>query len=171
MDEGQVVADFLFPPDKQAPRTVCPGVASFDHPTASTLPGTTFRVNFALAGNVWNIAKKSRDRYCGVAAIALVQTQMLLGSPGRLGTRHGDRLQCVTQQFGVVNIGTGERDAQRHAAGIRYYGSFDSQFTAISRVFPGFFPHLTAPWSWSRPMLANASRYRGARHTFLDTSS
>jgi len=171
MDEGQVVADFLFPPNKQAPRTVCPGVASFDHPTASALPGTTFRLNFALAGNVWSIAEKSCDRYRRPAAIALVQTQILLGSSGRLGTRHGDRSQCLTQQLGVVNIGAGERDAQWHAAGIRYYGSFYAQFTPISRVFTGFFPHLTAPWSWSRPMLANASRYRGASHTLLDTSS
>ena len=171
MDKGQVVADFLFPPDKQAPRTVCPGVAAFDHPAAGTLPGATRCWNFTLAGNVWSIAEESRDGYRGPAAISLVQTQMLLGSSGRLGTRDGNRSQCFTQQFGVVNVGTSERDAQRHAAGIRYDGSLDAQFTPIGRVFTGFFPHLTAPWSWSRPMLANASRCRGESHTFSDTSS
>src|ERR1700722_19641607 len=171
MDEGQIVAGFLFPPDEQASGTICPGVAAFDHPSASTLSGTTLHLNFALAGNVWSIAEASRDRYGRPAAIALVQTEMLLGSSGRLRTRHGNRSQRVTQQFGVVNIGARDRDAQRHAAGVRYDRSLDSQFTPIGRVFTGFFPHLTAPWSWSRPMLANASRCRGASHRSSDTSS
>ena len=171
MDEGQVVADFLFPPDKQAPRTVGPGMATFDHPATSTLPSTTLCLDFALARNVGNIAEAFRERFRGSAAIALVQTEMLLGSSGRLGARHGDRLQCGTQQFGVVNVGAGERDAQRHTAAVRYDGALDAKFTPIGGVLTGFFPHLTAPWSWSRPMPASANRYRGGRHTFEDISS
>jgi hypothetical protein len=56
MDEGQVVADFLFPTDKQTPRSVCPRVANFDQLTASALPGATLRLDFALTRNVWNIS-------------------------------------------------------------------------------------------------------------------
>ena len=171
MYESQIVVDFLFPPDKEASRAVCPGVAAFDDPAAGTLPGTTLPWNFALSGNVQNIAETSRESLCGLAAVSLVQAQVLLGSSRGLGTWHGNRLQCGTQQRSVVSVGPGEGDPQRHTAAIGYDGPLDAQLTAIGGIFAGFFPHPTAPWSWSRPLLANASRSRDARHRFVDTSS
>ena len=171
MDEGQVIADFLFPTDKQAPRTVRPGVTAFDDPTVSALPGATLTLDCALARNVWNVVEASRERFCGTTAVALVQTEMLPAPSGRLGTRHGHRLQRGTQQFDVVSVGTSDRDAQRHAATIGHDRSFDAKLTTIGGVFAGFFPHLTATWSWSRPLLANAIRFRVARHTSVDIVS
>jgi hypothetical protein len=80
-------------------------------------------------------------------------------------------LQRGTQQFDVVSVGTGDRDTQRHAAAIGHDRSFDAKLTTIGRVLAGFFPRPTAPWSWSRPMLANAIRFRVARHTSVNIFS
>ena len=171
MDESQIVADFLFPPDKEAPRAVRPGVTAFDDPAAGTLPSTTLYRSFTLAGNVRNVVEASRESLCGLAAVSLVQAQVLLGSSRGLGTGHGNRLQCGAQQRSVVSVGASDCDPQRYTAAIGYDGSLDAQFTTIGGVFTGFFPHLTAPWSWSRPRIANASRFRGAHHRFVDTSS
>jgi len=171
MDESQIVADFLFPPDKQTSCAVCPGVTAFDDPAGGTLPSAPLHLSFALSGNVQNIAEASRESLCGLAAVSFVQAHVLLGSSSGLGTGHGNRLQCGTQQRSVVSVGPGDGDPQRHTAAIGYDGPLDAQLTAIGRVFAGFFPHLTALWSWSRPLLANASRFRDAYHRFVDTSS
>jgi hypothetical protein len=64
-----------------------------------------------------------------------------------------------------VRVRAGDCNADRHAAGVGHDGSLDAEFTAIGGVFTGFFPRPTAPWSWSRPTLANAMRFRVARHT------
>jgi hypothetical protein len=171
MDEGQVVADFLFPTDEQTPRAVRPGVAAFDHPTARALPRATFGLDFALARNVRDIAETSRERFRGPAAVTFVQAEMLSAPSDRLGTWHGNRSQCGTQQFDVVRVGAGDRDAQRHAATIGQDGSLDAELTAIGGVSAGFFPRPAAPWSWPRRVLANATRFRVAHHTFVDISS
>lgn len=171
MDEGQVVAEFLFPTDKQTPGAVRPGVAAFDHPTVSALPGATLGLDFALTRDVWNIAETFSERFRGPTAVALVQTEMLSAPSGRLGAWHGHRLQRGSQQFDVVSVGASDRDAQRHATAIGHDGSLDAKFTAIGGIFAGFFPRPTAPWSWSRPLLANAIRFRVARHTFADIFS
>ena len=165
MNEGQVVADFLFPTDKQTPCSIRPRVAAFDHPAVSALPGSTLRLDFALTRNVWNISEASRKSFRRPTAVALVQAEMLPAPSDRLGTRHGHRLQRGTQQFHVVSVGTGDRDAQRYATAIGHDGSLDAELTAIGGVFAGFFPRPTVPWSWPRPMLANAIRFRVARHT------
>jgi len=171
MDKGRVIADLLFPTHKQAPRAVRPGVTSFDYPAASTLPGATLWLDFALTRDVRNITEASGESFCGPTAVAFVQTEMLPTPSGRLGTRQGNRLQRGTQQLDVVSVGTGDRDAQRHAATIRHDRSLDAELTAISRVFAGFFPRPTAPWSWLRPVLASAIRSRVACHTFADIFS
>ena len=70
-----------------------------------------------------------------------------------------------------MSVGPGDGDPQRHTAAIGYDGSLDAQLTAIGGVFAGFFPRPTVPWSWSRPTLANATRFRVVRHTFVGTFS
>jgi hypothetical protein len=171
MDESQVVADFLFPADKQTPRTVRPRVAAFDDPTPRTLARTALDLNFALARNVQNITQTSGEGLRGSTAVAFVQAEMLLASSHRLGTRHGHRPQRGPQQSDVVSVRAGDRNADRHAAGVRHDGSFDAQLTAIGGIFAGFFPRPTAPWSWSRPTLANASRFHVGRRRFAGTFS
>ena len=171
MNEGQIVADFLFPADKQTTCSVRPRVAAFDHPTASALPGATFRLDFALTRDVWNISEASRESFRGPTAVALVQAEMLPVPSDRLGTRHGHRLQRSPQQSDVVGVGASDRDADRYAAGIGHDRAFDAELTAIGWVFAGFFPRPTVPWSWPRPMLANAIRFRVARHTSANISS
>ena len=166
MDKGQIIADLLFPTHKQAPRTVCPGVTSFDYPAAGALPGATLWLDVALTRDVRSITEASGESFCGPTAIAFVQTEMLSTPSSRLGTRQGNRLQRGTQQFDVVSVGAGHRDAKRHTATIRYDRSLDAELTAIGGVFAGFFPHLTAPWSWLRPTLASATRSRVSCHTF-----
>jgi len=166
MNEGQVITDFLFPADKQTPRTVRPRVATFDHPTASALSSATLHLHFAFTRNVRYISKASRKRFRGTTAVAFVQTEMLPTPSDRLGTRQGNRLQRSTQQFDVVSVGTGDRDAQRHAAAVRHDRSLDAELTAIGGVFAGFFPRPTVPWSWLRLTLAIASRSRVSCHTF-----
>jgi len=171
MNKGQVIADLFFPTHKEASCAVRPGVTSFDYPAAGTLPGATLWLDFALTRDVRNITEASGESFCGPTAVAFVQTEMLPTPSGRLGTRQGNRLQRGTQQLDVVSVGTGDRDAQRHAATIRHDRSLDAELTAISRVFAGFFPRPTAPWSWLRPVLASAIRSRVACHTFADIFS
>jgi hypothetical protein len=171
MDKGQVIADLLFPADKEAPRAVRPGVTSFDYPAAGALSGATSWLDFALLRDVWNITEASGESLCGPTAVAFVQTEMLPTPSGRLGTREGNRLQRGTQQLDVVSVGAGDRDAQRHTATIRHDRSLDAELTAIGRVFSGFFPRPTAPWSWLRRVLASAIRSRVACHTFADMFS
>jgi hypothetical protein len=65
-------------------------------------------------------------------------------------------------------VGTGDRDAQRHATAIGHDGSLDAKFTAIGGVFTA---PPAAPWSWPRRVLASARRSRVARHTFADIFS
>lgn len=171
MDEGQVIVGFLLPAHKQTPRAVRPGVASFDHPTVGALSGATPGSDFALARDVRNVAAAPGESFCGPTAVAFVQTEMLPAPSRRLGTGERNRLQRGSQQLGIVSVGAGDRDAQRHAAAIRHDRSLDAELTAIGRVFAGFFPRPTAPWSWLRPVLANAIRSRVACHTFADMFS
>ena len=171
MDESQIVAAFLFPADKQTPCAVRPGVAAFDDPTPRELARTAFDLNFALARNVQNVTQASGEGLRGLAAVAFVQAEMLLASSHRLGTRHGHRPQRDLQQSDVVSVRAGDRNADRHAAGVRHDGSFDAELTAIGGVFAGFFPHPTAPWAWRRPTLANASRFHVWRRRFAGTFS
>jgi hypothetical protein len=171
MDKSQVVADFLFPTDKKTPCAVCPRVAAFDYPTPCALAGTTFGLNLALARNVQDVSQTPRERLRGLGTISFVQAKMLLASSNRLGTPHGHRPQRGTQQSDVVRVCAGDGYADRHAAGVGHDGSLDAKLTAIGGVFAGFFPRPTAPWSWSRPTLANAMRSRVVRHTFVDTFS
>jgi len=171
MDESQVVADFLFPADKQTPRAVCPGVTAFYNPTPCALSRTTFDLNLALTRNMQNIAQTPGESLRGLAAVAFVQAEMLLASSNRLGTRHRHRLQSGQQQGDVVSVRAGDRNADRYAASIGHDGSLDAELTAIGGIFAGFFPRPTAPWSWSHPTLANAMRFRAVHHRFADTSS
>lgn len=171
MDESQVVADFLFPADKQTPRTVRPRVAAFDNPTPCTLARTAFCLNFALARNVQNITQTSGKILRGLTTVALIQAKMLLAPSLRLGTRYGHGLQRGSQQSDIVSVRASDRNADRHAAGVGHDGSLDAELTAIGGVFAGFFPRPTAPWSWNRPTLANASRFRVSHRRFAGTSS
>ena len=171
MDKSQVVADFLFPTDKKTPRTVRPRVAAFDYPATCALAGTTFGLNLALARNVQDVSQTLRERLRGLGTISFVQAKMLLTPSDRLGTPHGHRPQRGTQQSDVVRVRAGDCNADRHATGVGHDGSLDAELTAIGGVFAGFFPRPTAPWSWSRPTLANAMRFRVVRHTFGDISS
>jgi len=171
MDERQVVADFLFPADKKTPRAVRPRVAALDYPATCALAGTTFDLNLALARNVQGVSESPRERLRGLGTISFVQAKMLPAPSDRLGTPHGHRPQRGTQQSDVVRVRASDGNADRHATGIGHDGSLDAEFTAIGGVFAGFFPRPTAPWSWSRPMLANAMQFRVVRHTFADTSS
>jgi hypothetical protein len=74
-------------------------------------------------------------------------------------------LQRGSQQLGVVSVGAGDRDAQRHAAGVCHYGSLDTKLTTIGGVFAGFFPRPAATWSWTRLVPASATRSHVACHT------
>ena len=171
MDESQVVADFLFPADKQTPRAVRPGVAAFDNPTPRALARTAFDHDFALAGNVQNITQTSGESLRGLTAVALIQAEMLLAPSLGLGTCYGHGPQRGPQQSDVVSVRAGDRNADRHAANVRHDGSLDAELTAIGGVFAGFFPRPTVPWSWNRPTLANASRSRVVHRRFADISS
>ena len=165
MDKSQVVADFLFPTDKKTPRAVCPRVAAFDYPATCALARTTFGLNLALARNVQNVSQTPGERLRGLGTISFVQAEMLLATSDRLGTLHRYRPQRGTQQSDVVRVRAGDCNADRHATGVGHDGSFDAELTAIGGVLAGFFPRPTAPWSWSRPAIANAMRFRVARHT------
>ena len=169
MDKSQIVADFLFPTDKKTSRTVRPGMAAFDYPAVGALAGATFGLRLAFARNVQNVSQTPRKRLRGLGAVAFVQTKMLLASSDRLGTPHGYRPQCGVQQRDVVRVRAG--DADRHTAGVGHDRSLDAELTAIGWVFAGFFPRPAVPWSWSRPTLANATRFRIVRHTFADIFS
>ena len=57
MDEGQIIVGFLFPTHKQAPCAVRPGVASFHYPATGALSRMAFGLEFALAGDVRNVAE------------------------------------------------------------------------------------------------------------------
>ena len=171
MDKGQVVADFLFPTDKETPRAVRPRVAAFDHPATCTLAMTTFGLNFALARNVQDVSQTPCERLRRLGTISLVQAKMLFVPSDRLGTPHGHRPQRSTQQSDVVCVRAGDGDADRHATSVGHDGSLDAELTAIGGVFAGFFPRPTAPWLWSHPTLANAMRFRVVRHTFVGTFS
>ena len=171
MDKSQVVADFLFPTNKKTPRAVRPRVAAFDYPATCALAGTTFGLNFALARNVQNVSQTPRECLRGLGAVTFVQAKMLLAPSSRLRTPHGHRLQRGTQQSDVVRIRASDCDTDRHATSIGHDGSLDAELTAIGGVCAGFFPRPTVPWSWNRPTLANAMRFRVVRHTFADTFS
>jgi hypothetical protein len=171
MDKSQVVADLLFPSHKQPPCAIRPGMISFDYPPASALSSPPRWLDFALVRDVRNVAETSGESFRGPTAVTFVQTEMLPAPSGRLGTRQGNRLQRSTQQFHVVSVGAGDRDPQRHAAAVRHDGTLDAELTAIGGVFAGFFPRPTVPWSWLRPTLASATRFRVSRHTFAGIAS
>ena len=43
-----------------------------------------------------------------------------------------------------MGIGTAYIDGQRHTASVGQHGPFDTEFSAIGRVFTGFFPRPAA---------------------------
>ena len=171
MDKSQIVADLFFPADKKTSRAVRPGMAAFDYPATCALAGTTFGLKLTLTRNVQDVSQTPGERFCGLGTVSFVQAKMLLIPSDRLGTPHGHRPQRGTQQSDVVRVRAGDCNADRHAAGVGHDGSLDAELTAIGGVFAGFFPRPTVPWSWSRPTLANAMRFRVARHTFGDIFS
>src|SRR6185312_8907071 len=159
MQEAQVVRDFLFPADQQAPGAVEPGVGAFDFPAASRA-AAAFRLRglICFARHVRRIASRLSLAIDGFAGVPLVETEMLRLLGSGLGTFNWDGIQRLGNQFLVRHIGAVDGDAERHATAIDQRRTFDAQFAAIGRVFPGFFPHPAAIWLSPRPGSATSSR-------------
>jgi hypothetical protein len=158
MDEAQVIVGFLFSSHQQAPCPVSPRVTSFDDPTAGSLSGAT-RFGFSATWwNMWYVAVAASQTFNRFAEVPFVQTEMLLASSLRLGTRYGNRSQRSAQKFLIVRVRAVDGDAQRHASRVGEHRTLDAQLTAIGGVFAGFFPHPREPWSSCHPATASANQ-------------
>ena len=71
---------------------------------------------------------------------------MLLLALCRLGTLDGTAVESRFEELDVMRIGAAHFDAQRYATSVGQDGSFDAEFPAVRRVFPGFFPRPAVTW-------------------------
>jgi hypothetical protein len=171
MNECQIVGGFLFPPRHQAAGSVGPAMCSFHHPASRSSPLVTWFFVLAAFGYVRLVASALCDLLNRLADVAFVQAEMLSLPSVRTWPLDGDRVQGFRDQLLIVRVGARNRDAQRHAAGISENRSLDAEFSAIGRVFPGFFPHPAATWLSPRPNSAIAIRFLSADRTCGDRLS
>jgi hypothetical protein len=106
-----------------------------------------FRVGFVRHMN--SVARLIRHSRTRLAAVAFIQTQMLLGRGG-VGPRDRYSVQRRLQQSAIGGIRATDHEAQRHALFIHQQTPLGAQFAAIGRIFPGLF---AAQWRFGhRPI-------------------
>jgi len=89
--------------------------------------------------------------------VAFVETDVLTAAARGLRALDRNAVKGRLKKFDVMRVGSAHLNAQRHAVSIGEHRSLGSQFTAIGRVFPSFFPHPEAIWSSLRPRFANST--------------
>jgi hypothetical protein len=65
--------------------------------------------------------------------------------------------QRRSDQFAIVTIGLGDRQADGNPVRLGQHAAFDAPFASIRRVGTGFFPCPTGPWSLPRPSPAKTN--------------
>ncbi len=164
MNESKIVGRLLFPTYQEPAGSVGPGMRGFDNPASGFLSGAAAALFLTTTTDVRNVSETFRRRGRAFSKVPFVETQMLPYAPSARSS-NGDRSKRVSQQTLVVSVGTVNRDAQRNAAGVSQYRSFDPQLTAIGGIFPAFFPRPAATWLSRRPPTAIAKRCRVSDRT------
>ncbi len=91
--------------------------------------------------------------------VAFVEADVLVAAVRGLRALDRNGIERRLKKLDVVRVGAAHLNAQRHAVSVGEHRPLGSQFTAIGRVFPGFFPHPEATWSSLRPRFANSTEY------------
>jgi hypothetical protein len=97
--------------------------------------------------------------------VAFVQADMLMATPGGLGSGERDAVESRLKKLDVVRVRAAHLHAQRGTTSVGQYRSFCSQLAAIGRVFASIFPHPEAIWSSLRQRFANSTGCLEARRT------
>jgi len=82
---------------------------------------------------------------------------------GRPGPGDGHGVEGRVHEEVVVDVGSGDGDADRHAAPLSEHRALDPALAAVGGVGAGFSPHPRGPCPWRRPGTATSSRCRPRR--------
>jgi len=167
MKQSQLIRRLLFPPRQDAAEPVHPTVRPFDHPTPGLEAGLALdRLGFlAPSFDVGGISEFLHQVADPIVVVSFVQAHALRMIPRRLGTFDGHALQGGFHHFGVVPVGTVNRQSNRNSRSFGQHATFDAVFGSIRGVGAGFFPRPTGPWSSRRPSTAKTSRCLSVRRT------
>lgn len=157
----------FFSADEEATKAVHPTVRAFHHPAAGAEARFSFERDcfFTPGADVGGEAKLGHDVTHVLVVIAFVQTPPLGGFGGGFGARHPHAFQGFAGQLQVMSVGTGHRQAHRHAVPLGQQAALDSGLAAIRRMGTGFFPRRAGPWSSPRPSAARPRRSLATRQT------
>src|SRR5579859_4824487 len=139
MKKSQVIARFLLPANKQATRTVDPGMGPFNNPTPCPKAGSDhFFPLFLLATtNVSLIASRLDQNVVPGRVISGIQTQMLPMSFLDNGSSNDDPIQGRSKQFTIMTVGPADNQSQRNPRPISQDAAFGSLLGAIGGIGSG----------------------------------
>jgi hypothetical protein len=100
-----------------------------------------------------------------VVVVAFILTDALGFFLRGRGSLHLNVLECFSNHFHVVTIGSLNRHADRNAVRFSQDASFCSVLPTICRVWTGFFPRPTAPLTLRRPSPARTNPTFQVRHS------
>ncbi len=164
MNESKIVGRLLFPTYQEPAGSVGPGMRRLRQPSVGLFvrrgSGAVPHHDNGCEERIRNV---SPSRSSVFQSTLCRDTDAAVAPSAR--SSNGDRSKRVSQQTLVVSVGTVNRDAQRNAAGVSQYRSFDPQLTAIGGIFPAFFPRPAATWLSRRPPTAIAKRCRVSDRT------
>ena len=91
---------------------------------------------------------------------ALVHAHALRFVSSRFWPINWNTLDCFTDHFEVVSVGTVDCEANWNSISLRKQTSLGSAFCAVGRIGAGFFPHPAAPLTSRHPSITKTSRSR-----------
>lgn len=165
MQHSFVILGFLFPSDQDSPEAIHPTVRPLTDPATSLEPRGFLQqpLFFSPRADVSGKPKLFQQIANLTVVVTLVQAHTLLRAARRSRPRDRNRLNRFAQQFEVVDVGSGDRQTDRHACGIRQQAALGAAFGPVCGVRTGFSPRPRGPWSSRRRRSASASRDASTR--------
>ena len=120
-----------------------PGVGALNDPSSWFPIDTPNESILTAAPNMGSYASISEFNLDSRVVVALVKTEVFRASRADTGLQ-GDGVQCLADHATVVDVGSCDRDRDRHAAAIGQYMPFRTQFPPVGRVWAGQSPPFGA---------------------------
>ena len=142
MHQRQIILSHLVPTNKNCPIAVEPTVCALYHPTPGfvaflLLDGLGFLISTDNVGAVTPFGTIVTNYF---AIIAFIQAQMLGLILSDWWPGYYNALVSPFKQFTVVAIDSGHH-SQRRTTPVYPQAAFGADFSSVSGVWPGFFPH------------------------------
>lgn len=156
MKQCKIVLWLLLPANENPSKAVQPTVGTFDHPAARFETRSTLEQLGLLAAttNMSRVPEFSRQRPDLVVVVPFVEAQSLRFSSRRFWSIQRNALQGFARQFEIIDVRSGDRDADGDAIPVRQHAPFGATLGPIRGMGSGFFPRPAGPSSGPHPWSA-----------------